>query len=74
MKTTKKAAKERTNPPGTGAKLTTYTDRRGKRRWRIVGGNGEIVASSAQGYSRKEDLDIALRIVRDVLIGAGLKG
>lgn len=34
--------------------LKIYRDRAGKWRWRLVAGNGKIVADSGQGYSRRD--------------------
>ena len=36
-------------------KIAFYTDRSGGVRWRIVAGNGHILADSGQGYSRITD-------------------
>jgi len=34
-------------------KLTIYTDKRGKHRWRVIAPNGRIVGASTQGYSTR---------------------
>lgn len=34
-------------------KVVVYPDRAGKWRWRLVAGNGQIIADSGEGYSRR---------------------
>lgn len=36
-------------------KFFVYQDIAGKWRWRLLAGNGRIIADSGQGYSRKKD-------------------
>lgn len=44
------------SPPVTSkATFELYEDRDGKYRWRLVHDNGNIVADSGEGYSRKTD-------------------
>ena len=37
-------------------KIKTYSDKRGKTRWRFIAGNGEQLARSARGYKDKDKL------------------
>ena len=37
-------------------KIKTYSDKRGKTRWRFIAGNGEQLARSTRGYSTEEEL------------------
>lgn len=34
--------------------LVYYKDKRGKHRWRLVGGNHEIVGASTQGFASRQ--------------------
>lgn len=42
------------------AHFDTYKDRSGQWRWRLQSANGEIVADSGQGYTRKRDCERAI--------------
>lgn len=42
-----------------------YLDKAGEWRWRRIAGNGEIVADSGEGYSRKFDALMAAKRVFD---------
>lgn len=44
-----------------------YTDKRGDLRWRAIGANGKIVADSAEGYKRMEDLRRGMVVARQAL-------
>lgn len=37
-------------------KIKTYSDKRGRTRWRFIAGNGEQVAKSSRGYKEKNEL------------------
>jgi uncharacterized protein YegP (UPF0339 family) len=37
-------------------KIKTYSDKRGKTRWRFFAGNGEQLARSARGYGNEDEL------------------
>lgn len=43
-------------------KFQIYQDAAGEWRWRAKARNGEIMADSAEGYTRKADLKIALAL------------
>jgi uncharacterized protein YegP (UPF0339 family) len=45
------------------AKTEVYRDKAGDWRWRRIASNGEIVADSGEGYSRKFDALMAAREV-----------
>lgn len=45
-------------------KAETYQDARKEYRWRLIASNGQNVASSSQGYSKKEDCDHALDVIK----------
>lgn len=44
-----------------------YEDEAGEHRWRIVAGNGEIIATSSEGYTDKRDRDRSLDLALDGL-------
>lgn len=44
-------------------RLQKYTDSAGDWRWRIVAGNGRILADSGEGYKNEADCDHALRLI-----------
>jgi uncharacterized protein YegP (UPF0339 family) len=35
--------------------IEVYEDMKGEWRWRMVAGNGEVIATSGEGYTRKGD-------------------
>ncbi len=41
------------------AKFEVYEDSAGEWRWRGIAGNGEIIADSSEGYTRKYDAERA---------------
>ena len=52
-------------------KFQIYQDAAGEWRWRAKAKNGEIMADSAEGYTRKSDLKIALYLfINDTRIRA----
>lgn len=40
--------------------LQVYLDRKKEYRWRLLAGNGQIIADSGEGYSRKDNMKRAL--------------
>jgi uncharacterized protein YegP (UPF0339 family) len=42
------------------ARFQVYQDRAGEWRWRLRAANGQIVADSAEGYTRKHDAERAV--------------
>jgi uncharacterized protein len=42
------------------AHFDVYKDRSGEWRWRLQSANGQIVADSAEGYTRKRDCERAI--------------
>ncbi len=46
------------------AHFEVYTDKAGKRRWRLKAGNGQIIAAASQGYASKKSLDRSIEIVK----------
>lgn len=44
-----------------------YEDTRGEFRWRLIAGNGEIVADSAQGYDNERDRDGMIAKITEAL-------
>jgi uncharacterized protein YegP (UPF0339 family) len=55
------------------ARFEVYEDAAGEFRWRLVAGNGEIVADSAEGYTRWEDAERAVETVRELVPTANLE-
>ena len=49
-----------TRPP----RFIIYCDKSGRWRWRLVAGNGRIVADSGQGYARQREAFAAIWRVR----------
>jgi hypothetical protein len=47
-----------------------YRDSAGEFRWRLVAGNGKIVADSAEGYTRHTDVQRAAETVQVAIITA----
>jgi uncharacterized protein YegP (UPF0339 family) len=45
-------------------KFETYEDNAGEYRWRCKSGNGQIVASSSQGYKAKADCQHAIDLIK----------
>lgn len=44
----------------TGMKFQVYKDMAGEYRWRLLASNGQSVASSGEGYTRREDVHRAI--------------
>jgi uncharacterized protein YegP (UPF0339 family) len=45
---------------GNRAHFQVYQDRAGEWRWRLRSANGQIVADSAEGYTRRRDVERAI--------------
>lgn len=46
-----------------------YRDRAGQYRWRLVSGNGQIVATPGEGYTRRVDCVRAVEAVKALVKG-----
>ncbi len=46
------------------AKFQVYKDGQGEYRWRLRADNHEVIADSAEGYSRKESCEHGLELVK----------
>jgi uncharacterized protein YegP (UPF0339 family) len=55
---------------GSQAQFEVYEDRGGKYRWRLRHRNGNVIASSGQGYTRKHNAQKGLASVRTNALGA----
>lgn len=42
-----------------------YKDTRGEWRWALIGGNGRVIADSAEGYRDKRDCRAGIELVRE---------
>jgi len=51
-----------------------YKDKAGEYRWRLVAGNGQIVADSSEGYTRLDDVERAWGTVREIFEGWASQG
>jgi uncharacterized protein YegP (UPF0339 family) len=49
----------------TKLKFETYTDASEDTRWRLKATNGQIIATSGQGYKDKRDCDHAIEVIKD---------
>lgn len=47
------------------AHFDIYQDQKGEWRWRLVAPNGLIIADSGEGYTRKTDVERAVRTVTE---------
>ncbi|CAN0374816.1 unnamed protein product [Phaeothamnion confervicola] len=45
-------------------RLEKYRDVNGQWRWRLVAGNGRIIANSGEGYHNERDCDDAIALVK----------
>ena len=54
-----------------------YTDRQGFHRWRVVGGNGRIIAASSEGFSSaasaRRNFNTTFGAMRDTMMRAWRK-
>ena len=53
---------------GRVAQAEVYEDNEGNYRWRLVAGNGEIVATGAEGYERKAEAEASAYRLRDYVL------
>lgn len=58
--------------PAPGPRFEIYEDDAGEHRWRLVAGNGEIVATG-EGHTRWEDAERAIETVRELAAVAPLE-
>lgn len=49
---------------GHGDRFELFKDAAGEWRWRLRAGNGKIVATSGEGYRRRDDAQTGISIVR----------
>ncbi len=45
-------------------KFEDYTDEKGESRWRLHASNGQIIATSSEGYKSKDDCDHAADLIK----------
>ncbi len=57
-----------TKASGRTLKFETYTDTKGESRWRLKSSNGQVIATSGQGYKDKRDSENAISVIKE---GAG---
>ena len=50
--------------PNAGLTFALYKDRKGEWRWRLTAANGEIIATSGDGYKSKKACLAAIELVR----------
>jgi uncharacterized protein YegP (UPF0339 family) len=63
---TTEALQKSTKASGRTLKFETYTDTKGESRWRLKSSNGQVIATSGQGYKDKRDCKNAIdRIKKD---------
>jgi uncharacterized protein len=55
------------------SKFQIYKDRKGEYRWRLRARNGEIIADSNEGYSRKASCKHGIDLVREQAAGAAVE-
>ena len=64
--TQSQATQKATKGSGRTLKFETYTDTKGESRWRLKSSNGQVIATSGQGYRDKRDCKNAIeRIKKD---------
>lgn len=51
-----------------------YRDKASEWRWSLKAGNGQIIADSGEGYTRKEDALRAIHTVKDLVAAARIIG
>jgi uncharacterized protein YegP (UPF0339 family) len=62
------AIQKGTKASGRTLKFETYTDAKGESRWRLKSTNGQVIATSGQGYKDKRDCKNAINVIKE---GAG---
>jgi uncharacterized protein len=55
------------------SKFQIYKDRKGEYRWHLRARNGEIIADSNEGYSRKASCKHGIDLVREQAAGAAVE-
>ena len=55
------------------SKFQIYKDRKGEYRWRLRARNGEIIADSNEGYSRKASCKHGIDLVREQAASAAVE-
>jgi uncharacterized protein len=55
------------------SKFQIYEDRKGEYRWRLRARNGEIIADSNEGYSRKANCKHGIDLVREQAASAAVE-
>jgi uncharacterized protein YegP (UPF0339 family) len=55
------------------SKFQIYEDRKGEYRWRLRARNGEIIADSNEGYSRKASCKHGIDLVREQAASAAVE-
>ena len=50
--------------PDSGLRFELYKDGRGRFRWRLKAANGQVVATSGQGYKGKADCRNAIELIK----------
>ena len=54
-------------------KFQIYKDRKGEYRWRLRARNGEIIADSNEGYTRKASCKHGIDLVKEQAAGAAVE-
>jgi uncharacterized protein YegP (UPF0339 family) len=60
-----KNAIERIKKDARTLKFETYADTRGESRWRLKASNGQVIATSGQGYKDKRDCENAIDVIKE---------
>lgn len=55
-------------------RFVVYQDAAGEWRWRLVAANGQVIATSGEGYTRKADAERAVDTVRGGAAVARVEG
>jgi uncharacterized protein YegP (UPF0339 family) len=55
-------------------KFETYADAKGETRWRLKASNGQIIATSGQGYKDKRDCENAIDVIKEGVEKARVEG
>jgi uncharacterized protein YegP (UPF0339 family) len=55
-------------------KFETYADAKGESRWRLKASNGQIIATSGQGYKDKRDCENAITVIKEGVEKARIEG
>jgi len=60
-----KNAIERIKKDAKKLKFETYADAKGETRWRLKATNGQVIATSGQGYKDKRDSENAISVIKE---------